>query len=81
MGGELGHMLIDPDGPIETWIDAVTRLWSDERHYREKSQAALAYSRRPDIAPDKQIGKLISVAALASGRVKGAEASNAPGAA
>ena len=57
-----GGVLIDPDGPIESWTEAVMRLWSDEACYREKSQEALAYSRRSDIQPEKQIGKLISVA-------------------
>ncbi len=57
-----GGVLVDPDGPIESWIGAVMRLWSDEAYYREKSQAALVYSRRPDIRPEKQIGKLASIA-------------------
>jgi glycosyltransferase involved in cell wall biosynthesis len=57
-----GGVLIDPDGPVEAWIEAVTRLWSDEIYYREMSRAAMVYSRRPDIRPEVQIGKLTAVA-------------------
>jgi glycosyltransferase involved in cell wall biosynthesis len=56
-----GGVLLDPDGPIENWVAAVRRLWDDENYYREKSAAALAYAKRPEIDRDIQISKFIDL--------------------
>lgn len=57
-----GGVLLDPTGPIGPWIETVRRLWSDDAFYREKSAAALAYSRRPEIDPGTQIDALLAAA-------------------
>lgn len=57
-----GGVLLDPNGPIEPWIDAVRRLWHDAAYYAEISAAALAYSKRPEINPDVQIDKILAAA-------------------
>lgn len=57
-----GGVLLDPEGPIEPWVQAIRRLWDEPAHYAELSAAALAYSRRPAIDPAAQIATLLSVA-------------------
>ena len=57
-----GGILLDPDGPLEPWIQAVRRLWSDDAYYAELSHAALAHARRVEINPDHQIDLLLGVA-------------------
>lgn len=43
-----GGVVVDPDGPIEVWVDAIRRLWHDEAYYAETSATALAYAQRPE---------------------------------
>ena len=57
-----GGVLLDSNGPIEPWIDAIRKLWHDEAYYGEISAAALAYSQRPEINPDVQIDKILAAA-------------------
>ena len=57
-----GGILLDPDGPVEPWIDAVRKLWSDDVHYARLSAAALAHAARPEIDPGIQMDKLLAVA-------------------
>lgn len=57
-----GGILLNPDGPIEPWIDATRKLWHDESYYAALSAAALAYSKRLDINPDVQIDTFLSLA-------------------
>ena len=59
-----GGVLLDPDGPIEAWVDAVRRLWVDEVFYGDKSAAALDYSTRPQICPSRQIDALLAAASM-----------------
>lgn len=42
-----GGILLDPDGPIEPWINAVRRLWDDKEYYKDLSEKAQAYAQRP----------------------------------
>ena len=60
-----GGVLLDPDGPIEAWVDAVRKLWHDDGYYAKLSAAALKYSKRAEINPDIQIGTLLTVADMA----------------
>ncbi len=60
-----GGILLDPDGPIEDWVDAVRKLWHDDGYYAKLSAAALNYSKRAEINPDIQIGTLLTVADMA----------------
>jgi glycosyltransferase involved in cell wall biosynthesis len=56
-----GGILLDPEGPAEVWADAVRRLWTDADFYREKSEAALVYSRRPEINAALQVDALLAL--------------------
>ncbi len=65
-----GGVLIDPSGPIELWVETLRRLWNDDAFYREKSEAALAYSKRPELNRDKQVGELIKLLQQAADAVQ-----------
>ena len=52
-----GDILLDPDGPVEAWIEAVRRLWNDESYFAEHSAAAIATT-----TADDQIGSLLELA-------------------
>jgi glycosyltransferase involved in cell wall biosynthesis len=54
-----GGVLLDPEGGIEPWIDAVRKMWTDKAFYERMSEAALAYSRRPEIQPEHLAAALI----------------------
>jgi glycosyltransferase involved in cell wall biosynthesis len=56
-----GGELIDGSAPAEVWIAALRRMWDDPVHYQALSDAAYAYSARPEIEPDFQIGMLEDV--------------------
>jgi glycosyltransferase involved in cell wall biosynthesis len=56
-----GGVLLDPEGSAEVWAEAVRRLWTDNAYYREKSDAALVYSRRPEINAARQIDALLAL--------------------
>ena len=59
-----GGILLDPDGPIEPWVDAVRRLWFDDAFYLEKSADAIAYSKRLQIDPSHQIDALLTAVSM-----------------
>ena len=46
-----GGVLIDPDEPDETWIDAVGRVWDDADGYARLVEAAVEHAARPEIDP------------------------------
>jgi glycosyltransferase involved in cell wall biosynthesis len=50
-----GGILIDPDSPIEVWVDAVQKLWGDDAYYAELSAAALSHAQRPAMNISYQI--------------------------
>ena len=50
-----GGILLDPAGPIDSWVTAIRRLWQDDRHYAELSAAALAHATRDEISFTHQI--------------------------
>ena len=47
-----GGVVLDPDGPIEDWISAMSRLWDDDNYYDEMSLAALECSARAEMQPE-----------------------------
>jgi glycosyltransferase involved in cell wall biosynthesis len=63
-----GGILLDPDGPIDAWVDALRKLWHDRSHHDELSAAALAHSSRPEINPDVQVSALMRLISGAVGR-------------
>lgn len=54
-----GGVVLDPDGLIEPWVEAIQRLWSDQPHYDRLSTAALTYSQRIEMNGDAQIAALL----------------------
>jgi glycosyltransferase involved in cell wall biosynthesis len=50
-----GGLTLDPDGAIESWSEAIRRLWQDGSYYTELSAAARAYASRPELACEFQI--------------------------
>jgi glycosyltransferase involved in cell wall biosynthesis len=50
-----GGILLDPEGPIETWVTAVRKLWQDDAAYAALSAEALTYSHRPEMNFERQI--------------------------
>lgn len=55
-----GGVLIDPSESTSAWVAAVEKLWNDEESYRNKSAAALEYSRRPELDRNRQLDALVS---------------------
>jgi glycosyltransferase involved in cell wall biosynthesis len=68
-----GGVTLDADAPIDNWVDAIRRLWTDDTYYDEKSAAAVAYSKRADIDPAQQTLKLIDIMTTAIRTQRGAE--------
>ena len=67
-----GGVLLDPDAPVEDWVDALRRMWDDRPYYAELSAAALRYADRSEIRPSAQIDALVALADRAIGlRSKG----------
>ncbi len=56
-----GGVVLDPDGPIGPWVDAIRRLWTDRDQYDKVSAAALAYSKRPEMDAGAQVAALRSI--------------------
>jgi glycosyltransferase involved in cell wall biosynthesis len=56
-----GGVLLDPDGPIDPWIEAVQRLWSVDGYHQSLSAAALAHAAREELAPHHIVDQLLSV--------------------
>jgi len=57
-----GGIQLDPDGPIENWVEALRRMWFDKAFYADLSAKALAYAERPQINPERQIDLLLETA-------------------
>ena len=62
-----GGVLLDPNGPVDAWVEALRRLWHDEAYYCELSAQALAHSARPEIDPEIQVDRLIAIAEETAG--------------
>lgn len=61
-----GGIVHDYDAPLETWVASLRALWTDDVLYRGYSEAALRYMRRPEMDPDRQFEKFLSVLSRAS---------------
>jgi glycosyltransferase involved in cell wall biosynthesis len=46
-----GGILLPVDAPLDDWLVAFDRLWSDREAHRTYSELALAHARRPTIQP------------------------------
>lgn len=56
-----GGVCLDYDAPIELWAAHLRKMWHDDTYYAELSQAALAYSQRPEFQPDAIVDRLFDL--------------------
>ncbi|MER9440759.1 glycosyltransferase [Mesorhizobium sp. M0340] len=56
-----GGVVLDYDAPLDDWVAAVRRLWSDEAEYDRLSAAAQLFSERPQMNPDSQFTTFLGV--------------------
>lgn len=50
-----GGVLIDAEGPVELWVDALRKLWGDEAYYSELATDAKTHSQRRELDPAFQV--------------------------
>ncbi|MGU3390547.1 glycosyltransferase [Sphingomonas sp. M1A8_2b] len=63
-----GGTVLDYDAPLEKWVSALRELWSDDDAYRKYSDAALGHMQRPEMNPERQFEKFLSVLINATNR-------------
>lgn len=56
-----GGVLVARDAPVADWVAALRRLWDDQEHYEELSQAAREFSERPELNPSSQVQQLMAI--------------------
>lgn len=56
-----GGIILDPDGPLDDWAEAVRRLWHDDTAYAHASAAAFAFAARPEMDADAQLTTFLEV--------------------
>ena len=61
-----GGLLIARDAPIETWVEAVERVWRDPGEHETLSRQALAYSQRPELDRRRQMDTFMAVLTAAA---------------
>jgi len=49
-----GGVLLDPEGPVEEWVAAIRKLWSDPAYYAALSAAALKHAASPELGREVQ---------------------------
>jgi len=60
-----GGVVLDPEGPLEPWIEALRRMWTDDAYFADLSAAARAYSKRPQMNPAAQVELMVRAARAA----------------
>ncbi|MEM9474832.1 MAG: glycosyltransferase [Pseudomonadota bacterium] len=58
-----GGIVVAHDAPTEVWVAALRRLWEDAGAYKEVSDAAATYARRPELAFEAQHATFMDVLA------------------
>lgn len=66
-----GGVTLDIEAPVVQWAAAIRRLWQDEQHYAELSQAALRYAQREAMQQKLQVGAIEQILLRASLRQGG----------
>lgn len=56
-----GGILIGSEAPVEAWVEAIRRLWTDEPLWQELSVAARLHAQREELDKDSQIASILSV--------------------
>jgi glycosyltransferase involved in cell wall biosynthesis len=54
-----GGIVLKHDAPAAQWAEIIAGLWSDRARYDRLSQAALSYSARAELDPERQVTELI----------------------
>lgn len=54
-----GGILVPSDAPIKDWVTALSVLWDDQHAYSRFSQAALDYSARDELIPERVMHKFM----------------------
>ncbi|KXF75874.1 glycosyl transferase family 1 [Paramesorhizobium deserti] len=62
-----GGVVLDYDAPLDEWVGAVRRLWTDDAEYERLSQAARMFSERPQLDPQSQFATFLDILDKASG--------------
>lgn len=57
-----GGILVDPEAPSATWVQALSRIWDDPEEYERLSEAAWAHSQREEIQPGYLVSRLVELA-------------------
>jgi glycosyltransferase involved in cell wall biosynthesis len=52
-----GGILLDPEGPFDRWIEALSALWDDPEVLHRYGEAARLHSARPEIQPERLAGR------------------------
>jgi glycosyltransferase involved in cell wall biosynthesis len=65
-----GGVVLDHDAPLDDWVAALRRMWSDEASYQQLSAAALHHSARPELDPDHQFATFFAVLERAAAGAK-----------
>ncbi|TIO39202.1 MAG: glycosyl transferase family 1, partial [Mesorhizobium sp.] len=46
---------------LEDWVAALRRLWNDREEYQRVSEAALTFSQRPELDPERQFATFFAL--------------------
>ena len=52
-----GGVNVALDASFNDWVRTVTRVWDDERYYRDLSEAAHQHARRPEVDPETIVAR------------------------
>lgn len=63
-----GGVVLDYDAPLKTWTDTVRRLWNDKEEYKQMSDAAFAFSKRPQMELKNQFSIFLDLLMTTSGQ-------------
>jgi glycosyltransferase involved in cell wall biosynthesis len=63
-----GGVVLDPEAPLNVWVDAISRLWDDRGWHQEMSERALLRSQQDDIAAGPLFERFVAVLASAIAR-------------
>ncbi|HEY6870078.1 MAG TPA: glycosyltransferase, partial [Novosphingobium sp.] len=56
-----GGLVLDYDAPLADWVVAVRSVWGNQALWQSLSEAASAYSRRPELDAERQLDDFIAV--------------------
>lgn len=56
-----GGIILDYDTPVANWVRAVRDLWFSEERYRQFSDAARSYAKRPEMSGERQFQTFLSI--------------------